>query len=37
MKATSAKAVKTFKDIPNIGPAMVSTFRLVNVKKNPMI
>jgi len=33
MKATSAKAVKTFKDIPNIGPAMTDTFRVVNIKK----
>ena len=33
MKATSAKAVKTFKDIPNIGPAMTGTFRVVNIKE----
>jgi hypothetical protein len=31
MKATSVEEVETFKDIPNIGPAMIRTFQLVNV------
>lgn len=33
MKAMSAKTVKILKDIPNIGPAMIDAFQLVNIKK----
>lgn len=33
MKAKTASAVKTFKDIPNIGPAMVRDLVLLGLKK----
>lgn len=32
MKARTASGVKTLKDIPNIGPAMVSELHLVGIK-----
>lgn len=33
MKAKTAKEVKKFQDIPNIGPAMVRDFHLLGLKE----
>ncbi len=32
MKALNASGVKSFKDIPNIGPAMVADFKVLGIK-----